>query len=438
MATPQKVVAYEPTRSRTGSWLARWTVDGVSTSRSRQTKVQAERVRRAILDAADRGERFDPVTREPESWSRGESVLAFALDWFPSAWPAWRPKTRIVNLDGTIAAVLALTDAPVSSAHSALLRPWLHEALAPAGAPAALPSDVRRAVDWLHAHSLPLSSVNAGHVRAAYTSFTRNLDGSEAMVNTFTKRRSGVTRLLGAAAEQNLIPANPASGIRLARRKKTKTAVMVSEIPTVLEAQALIATVGLRSSASRRLVAFLATSLYAGLRPGEVSALRPADLDLPDMGWGLARVMKSRVTVARRYTDDGSTVSEGDTKTGVDRVVPLHPNLVGLIRLHLELWPPAAGGCVFTNRAGGAPHDNIHRVLEAARDSLGWTGTHRLAGFHNYSLRHCCASVLLEAGMAPANVAERMGHSIDELTRTYWHVMNMDNERLNAQIESAF
>ncbi|MGZ4367096.1 MAG: tyrosine-type recombinase/integrase, partial [Gaiellaceae bacterium] len=40
-----------------------------------------------------------------------------------------------------------------------------------------------------------------------------------------------------------------------------------------------------------------------------------------------------------------------------------------------------------------------------------------------YDLRHSLASLLFAEGMNPAEIAERMGHSLETLLRTYTHVI---------------
>jgi integrase len=53
-----------------------------------------------------------------------------------------------------------------------------------------------------------------------------------------------------------------------------------------------------------------------------------------------------------------------------------------------------------------------------------------LIGWHD--LRHHHASVLLSRGIRPALVAERLGHDIKTLLRTYTHVIRSDEDRVRA------
>ena len=65
----------------------------------------------------------------------------------------------------------------------------------------------------------------------------------------------------------------------------------------------------------------------------------------------------------------------------------------------------------------------------AADDAAG------LAGITWHSLRHYHALTLLSAGVSPALVAERLGHDIQTLMRTYAHVIRSDDDRVRAVID---
>jgi len=183
---------------------------------------------------------------------------------------------------------------------------------------------------------------------------------------------------------------------------------------------------------------YLAMTLFAGLRPSEVNALRVSDLDLPDTGWGEARVRKSRTNPGVKFTNDSSPIAEGNTKTNNNRDVPLPPRLVGLLRQHVTDYPCGSDVAVFANSKGGLLNSNMARSLAAAKADLGWVGNHRLAGMSHYTLRHTCASALLQAGVPEAVVAQRLGHSMQTLRAVYWHVLKQPVEQINKQAEKAF
>ena len=53
----------------------------------------------------------------------------------------------------------------------------------------------------------------------------------------------------------------------------------------------------------------------------------------------------------------------------------------------------------------------------------------RYVGPDWHDLRHHHASVLLSKGVSPALVAERLGHDLKTLLRTYAHVIRQDEDR---------
>jgi integrase len=58
-----------------------------------------------------------------------------------------------------------------------------------------------------------------------------------------------------------------------------------------------------------------------------------------------------------------------------------------------------------------------------------------LEGFGWHDLRHHHASVLLSAGISPALVAERLGHDIKTLLRTYAHVICSDEDKVRSVVD---
>jgi integrase len=55
-----------------------------------------------------------------------------------------------------------------------------------------------------------------------------------------------------------------------------------------------------------------------------------------------------------------------------------------------------------------------------------------------YGFRHLHATLLLNHGIGPGEIAARLGHSVDVLLRVYAGVITGDRERANAVIEAAF
>ena len=78
---------------------------------------------------------------------------------------------------------------------------------------------------------------------------------------------------------------------------------------------------------------------------------------------------------------------------------------------------------VFAGRAGGASDQGSlrRRVLVPAAERAGLTGV----GFH--TLRHTCASMLIESGLSPLRLQRWMGHHSPAFTlETYGHLIDGD------------
>lgn len=165
-------------------------------------------------------------------------------------------------------------------------------------------------------------------------------------------------------------------------------------------------------SAARR--AFMLAA-YAGLRSGEVQALRWRDVDL-DRGQLVVRVARSR----------GETAAP---KSGHERVVPLLPAL----REELERTPATARvGLVARNAEGGMWNEyTLRKALARA------TKRAKLRRWRFHDLRHYFVTALFRAGN-PAPVVQMLaGHADLSVTQRYAHVdandLRLAMERLAGQ-----
>lgn len=146
-----------------------------------------------------------------------------------------------------------------------------------------------------------------------------------------------------------------------------------------------------------------------GLRISEAIALRWCDLDLD--------VSPPRLRVRRSIVD--GVVGAPKSRHGA-RTVPLAGDLA--LRL-CELWPPDAETeeLVFRNRDGRPlnPNNLRNRVLAPAATRAGVSGI----GLH--TLRHTCASLLIEQGASPLRLQRWMGHHSAAYTlETYGHLID--------------
>lgn len=192
-------------------------------------------------------------------------------------------------------------------------------------------------------------------------------------------------------------------------------------------------------SVGARYAALFAVVGIAGMRPSEAIGLGTVDLQLPKKGWGIAALHGALTSPGTRYTADGEVLeSKGLKQRPVDAVrdVPLSPHLVDRLRWHLERWPPLDGR-VFSN-AGGRPltTTNYGPVWGRARSQL-WPPGHLLATATVYDLRHGAATMMLPAAVPGAEVARRLGHSVDILVRVYAGAFEDERDRSNELIDRA-
>ncbi len=111
---------------------------------------------------------------------------------------------------------------------------------------------------------------------------------------------------------------------------------------------------------------------YAGLRPEEAINLGKDNLILPprvwdeesqqwqdppdDEDWGERHIRSAMPDAGSEWTDDGSPRERRQLKhraEGDSRIVPVHPELTGLLRDHLTQFGTAPDGRLFRGVRGG-------------------------------------------------------------------------------------
>lgn len=225
---------------------------------------------------------------------------------------------------------------------------------------------------------------------------------------------------LKAAAQDELIPANPAANAKLPKRVRRKV------IPPEPELVGRF----LDEVEGDRLYPLWVLIGYSGLRRGEACGLKWDDLDLAT----------GRVVVRRERVAVSHGVIEKDTKTdaGQDRVVFLDQDAVGVLkawrRQQLEermRWGPAYrdGGYLFTHENGVPVHPNsvTKRYARLAKK-------HGMEGTKPHTLRHFRASVLISSGADIAAVSKTMGHkNISVTSDIYGHLFEKAAEEVAAK-----
>ncbi len=194
------------------------------------------------------------------------------------------------------------------------------------------------------------------------------------------------------------------------------------------EARALLA-----AAEGTRLAALWRLALTAGLRKGEILALRWDDVDLER---GLLLVRRS---VSRQA---GRGLVEGAPKTADSvRTLRLGSGSISALRQHWgrqeserlrarELW--ADDGRVFaTPRGTIIDPRNLNRSLDELCAAAGVTRV------RVHDLRHTCATLLLAEGEPLEVIAERLGHSDTRVTsQVYAHVVDDLRQRAADRLDA--
>jgi integrase len=170
---------------------------------------------------------------------------------------------------------------------------------------------------------------------------------------------------------------------------------------TVTQVYALADAVGLRYRALILLAAF------TSLRWAELTALRPADIDLD--------ACTVRVTRQLHYHQAGHSFGPPKSRAGV-RVVDFPELIAADVREHMN-WLPSSAALVFATSTGSPlAHSNFRRrVWLPALAAVG------LAGVHLHDLRHTGNQLTANAGANPRELMARMGHDSERAAMVYLH-----------------
>ena len=431
-----KVLTIEKRKNAAGkvtSYRVHWTVDGKRWKESFPNAAQADSFRADLLAAARRGEPFRTDTGRPFSCARkatGPTWYVFALEYVDSKWPYASPNHRRGISESIIDATEVLTLDKDGRPEAALLRDAMRWATSvrvqsPDAEP---PQHFTAVLRWLERHTVPMTAFaepGAGSTlaRAVLDRISRKQDKTIASASTALRKRAVLNNLMGYAVEMDVLAVNPFKAVKWVK-PKTAEEVDVRTVVNREQAGRLLAAVRKLPHMGPRLEAFFGCMYYAALRPEEVIGLRRDDLvSLPDAGWGEMRLRDSDPKTGKRWTSNGKSRERRQLKhraVGETRPVPIHPELVKLLRAHLERFPTMTGD-VFRGPRGGTIADStylpyFHKARAAALTPV--EAASPLAGTP-YALRHAAVSTWLNAGVPATQVAEWAGHTVEVLLRVY-------------------
>lgn len=229
---------------------------------------------------------------------------------------------------------------------------------------------------------LPLTELRGEDIAA----WVKHLEARGNKPKTIKNKHGFLSSALGRAVPEHL-DANPAAGRRLPRATGDDDEMRMltrAEFDRLLEAT---------TDYWKPLVEFLVAS---GARWGEVSALKPSDVDRAT----------NEVRIRRAWTYSSAGYQIGPTKTKRSRrEITLSPRILDMLDY--------SGEWLFTNRTGGPVRypGFRHRVWDkaVARAQLDPPPT-------PHDLRHTCASWMLNGGIPPSVVSRILGHETIAVT----------------------
>lgn len=233
---------------------------------------------------------------------------------------------------------------------------------------------------------------------------------------TVNKLLQTVTAVMSYAAKHRMIDHNPTQHVERATRAGKGRAVNPEDVLSLEEAGRLLG-----AALTLRQRAYLTAAIYTGAREGELLATTWDDLDLPTRGESgrmhIRRSLSWAKTKEERGGEPKPRLVEPKTRAG-NRVLPLAPELVRVLREWRMACPAGELGLVFPNDRGGPWQRSLVRryvllpALEAAK----------LKSVTVHSLRHTFASGLIQRGSPVTQVAHLLGHSSPNITlATYSH-----------------
>ena len=234
-----------------------------------------------------------------------------------------------------------------------------------------------------------------------------------------------LTSALNAAVRADLLQRNVATLAQNKPRAPEGQQDVLANVWEAHEAQRFLRTA---KATGPQPAAFYSLALDTGMRKAELCGLKWSDLDA-----------EGRLTVQRQLVKPRSTPIFGPVKNETPRVLELAPETLDLLQKHKRHQAEIKlrnrlhyrdHGLMFAKEWDGLQrrHDVLGNPLQA--NNLGQrefakllkaSGVRRIK-FHG--MRHTCATLLLQAGVPPHVVQQRLGHKRIEMTlSTYAHAL---------------
>jgi integrase len=424
-------------------YMVRWTVAGKEFSESYLTKTQADGRKAVLITAAHSGEPFDRERGLPVSELRQQDATTwyqYGRNYVKARWEGAPAKTRTTWADALATVTIEMVNSKAGMPDKRIVRRALYTWAFNVNRWEQQPSpEVEKALAWVARNSMLVSELSEPKtMRRMLEAASVLLDGKKAAASTTLRKRRILHHVLGRAVEDGLLEVNPLPQIQwhppdIDEEVDPEVAVNPEQ------AAALIAEVGKQGKVGPTLKAFFGCMYYAAMRPAEVVQLERSRCVLPESGWGRLVLNASSPRVGASWTDDGASHDVRGLKhraSKATRPVPIPPELVALLRDHLEKYGTAADGRLFRTGPGGMVQESTYgRIWKQARTAvLSEADQATSLGRRPYDLRHACVSLWLNSGVDATEVARRAGHSVAVLLRVYAKCIHGGEDQANELI----
>ena len=311
------------------------------------------------------------------------------------------------------------------------------------------PNHLSPTLRHLEEHTLTLSvfavpDIGPELTRSALNALMLRMDGQRAAPTTAARKRAVFYNVLGYGVETGGLDFNPIDKVAK-RREKQSAAIDPRLVISLDQGMRLLAAVREQGPMGARLEAFFAVQMFAALRPAEALSLQEANLiDLPEdqEAWGDMLLTRSMPRSGQAWSDSGRSRERRSLKhraANETRPVPIHPELVKVLRRHLDQFGTGPSGQLFIGPRGGTPDESTYlRIWDDARKAaLSAREYASPLAKRPYDLRHFAISFWLAAGLAVALVAQWAGNSPAVIWAVYAKVINGMNEEARRMIGDA-
>lgn len=455
-------------------YRVRWTVEGAAGPFEElfRTKALADSFRSELVKAANDGEPFDTVTGRPVAEARARNAVtwyAHARAFVSVKWPrvAARSRRSIVETLTGVTVTLVRSGQRGRPDEGTLREALYLYGLNPKRWSTDVPEDHAAALAWLETASLPLVDLEStALVRKVLDGFCIRLDGQPAAATTVQRKRAVLHNALGYAVELGVLVSNPVDRVQWTAPDVAQS-IDRRVVANPSQVAALLAAVESFGNRAARVVAFFGCLYYAGMRPSEAAGVLRPDCVLPakcvecgadlvdvvgpsvdcghssvECGWGIVTLGETDSRAGSHWTDDGSPHERRGLKHRArreTRTVPIPPQLVALLRTHLERYGVAPDGRLFHGLHGGPLSESVYdRWWKLARQkALTPAQAASPLARRPYDLRHAAASLWLNAGVPATEVARRLGHGVAVLLKVYANCIDGGEDGMNDRIGNA-